>query len=266
MSKNKKKQSKQLTKDVGKVLTELVKPDNPIVEKRIISNNDPDVIVNEDSQGNLVLTPEDKARLEKAKKLQSKAIQAKIDAKEALAKAQEALQALQGSEAIKAIKQDIEARLEAQEAIVKGVRDKFDTEKKAFEERVFGLKESLKTEIAKLQDIQAEYQGLTGITKKIKAAGKGKSKASNGNGKFETAPILIDDDGALKILVTHKETKSLFEYSLYPANGNIAREDWLKLRHGLTAQFEKETKEDNLTLRAYLSNLKTKIEAIKAIA
>jgi len=117
-SKQDKKHEAKLTKDVGKVLTELVKPDSPIIEKRIIRSNDPDVIVNENPQGNLVLTPEHKVKLEEAKALQAKAKQASIDAREAKAKAIEAIQALSGSEAIKAIKQDIEARLTAQEDIV----------------------------------------------------------------------------------------------------------------------------------------------------
>jgi len=244
-SKQDKKHEAKLTKDAGKILTKLAKPNNPIVEKRIIRSNEPDIIVNVDSQDNLVLTPEDMAKLEEAKDLQAKAKQAKIDAKEALAKAQEAIQALSGSEAIKAIKQDIEARLKAQEDIVIELTTKRDSE------------------IDKLRSIQSELQALTGIDKKVKAS-KGKSKAGNGNGKFETK--IVSDTDSLNIMVTHKDTKSLFEYSLYPKNGSIKREDWIKLRHSLTAQFERETKEDNLTIRAYLSNLKSKIEGIKAIA
>ena len=288
MSKHSKHSNKkQLTKDVDQVLDKLVKPDKPvtdkpvtdkpvtdkpvtdkpvtdkpvtdkpvtdkpIIEKRIIkSNGEPDITVNEDSNGNLVLTPDDKVSLDNVKTLQATAIQAKIDAKEAINKAKEAIQALNGSEAIKAIKQDIETRLKTQEAITSKALTVYQEAKE------------------KLNDIQSEYQALTGITKKSKAS-IGKTKISNGNGngngKFETKPITIDSDGALKILVTHKETQNLFEYSLYPANGTIAKSDWLKLRHSLTAQFERETNEDNLTIRAYLSNLKTKIEAIKAIA
>lgn len=257
MSKHSKQSKKQsykakpdnikLTKDVGEVLTKLAKPDNPIVEKRIIKSNEETKTVNEDPQGNLVLTPEDKDRIEKVKALQAKAKQAKIDAREALAKAQEAIEALSGSEAIKAIKQDIETRLVSQEDIVTKALTIYQTEKD------------------KLQSIQSEYQALTGIDKKVKASkSKSKSKSGNGNGKFETK--INQDDNTILILVTHKASQNLFEYSLYPSNGKIAKDDWLKLRHGLTAQFEKETKEDNLTIRAYLSNLKSKIEAIKAIA
>ena len=279
MSKHSKHSNKkQLTKDVDQVLDKLVKPNkpvtdkpvtdkpvtdkpvtdkpvtdkpvNPIVEKRIIkSDGEPNITVNEDSQGNLVLTPEDKADLENVKALQATAIQAKINAKEAIDKAKEAIQALNGSEAIKTIKLDIETRLKTQEAITSKALTVYQEAKE------------------KLNDIQSEYQALTGITKKSKAStGKTKTSNGNGNGKFETKPITIDSDGALKILVTHKETQSLFEYSLYSANGTVSKDDWLKLRHSLTAQFERETSEDNLTIRAYLSNLKTKIEKIKAIA
>jgi len=222
-----------------------VKPGSQITVVRKITSNGKDQIVNEDDKGNLVLTPEDKKRLEKVKALQDKAKQASIDAKEAKAKAIEAIQALDGSDAIKAIKQDIEARLKAQEDLTAKALTAYQEAKD------------------KLQSIQLEYKSLTGIDKASKAS-KGKSKAGNGNGKFDT--VVKKKDDCVNVLVTHKGTKSLFEYSLYPSNGKISKEDWLKLRHSLVSQFERETKEDNLTLRAYLSNLKSKIEAVKAIA
>lgn len=223
------------------------KPDSQITVVKKITSNEETKIVNEDKNGNLILTPEDKQRLEKVKGLQAKAKQAGIDAKDAKAKAIEAIQALDGSDAIKAIKQDIEARLKAQEDVTS---------------KALTLYQEAKD---KLQSIQSEYKALTGIDKASKASkGKGKSKASNGNGKFET--VVKKKDDCVNVLVTHKGTKSLFEYSLYAKNGKISKEDWLKLRHSLVSQFERETKEDNLTLRAYLSNLKSKIEAIKAIA
>jgi len=221
-----------------------VKPDSAITVVRKITSNGK-TIVNENENGNLVLTKDDKARLEKVKALQAKAIQAKIDAKDAKAKAIEAIQALDGSDAIKAIKHDIEARLKAQEDVTEKALTAYQEAKD------------------KLQSIQSEYQALTGIDKKVKAS-KGKGKAGNGNGKFET--VVKKKDDCVNVLVTHKKTKSLFEYSLYTHNGKVSKEDWLKLRHSLVSQFEKETKEDNLTLRAYLSNLKSKIEEVKAIA
>lgn len=221
-----------------------VKLENPIVEKKIIKTNEDTKTVNVDKDDNLVLTPEDKVKLDKAKALQAKAKQAMINAKQAKLDAIEAIQALDGSDAIKAIKQDIEGRLAKQEKIVTELTKKRDIE------------------LDKLQSIQAELQSLTGIDKKVKAS-KAKSKTGNSNGKFET--VVKKDSDCIAVIVTHKDTKSTFEYSLYPSNGKISKEDWLKLRHSLVSQFEKDTKEDNLTLRAYLSNLKSKIEAIKAI-
>jgi len=220
------------------------KPDNPITEVRIIQSSKETKIVNEDADGKLVLTEEDNKKLKSLKALQAKAVQSKIKAKEDIRLAQEALQAISGSDAIKAIKQDIEARLKSQE----------DTTAKALT--------AYQEAKDKLQSIQSEYKALTGIDKAVKKVSK--SKAGNGNGKFET--VVKKKDDCVNVLVTHKKTKSLFEYSLYPSNGKISKEDWLKLRHSLVSQFEKETKEDNLTLRAYLSNLKSKVEAIKAIA
>jgi len=245
-SKQDKKHEAKLTKDVGKVLTKLVKPDNPIVKKRIIKNDgSPITTVNEDEKGKLVLTPEDMVKRDNILSLQAKALQAKIDKKAIDDKLKEATQAIAGSPALSALRQDIEARLKAQEDVT---------------EKALTVYQEAKD---KLQAIQSEYQALTGIDKKVKAS-KGKSKTGNGNGKFETT--LKQKDDCISVLVTHKKSKSLFEYSLYPKNGSISKEDWLKLRHSLTAQFERETKEENLTIRAYLSNLKTKIESIKAIA
>lgn len=230
-------------------VTESKQETEAITEKRIIkSDGTPIVTVNEDDDGNLVLTPEDMAQKDSILSLQAKALQAKIDKKAIDDQLKEAVHAITGSPALSKLKQDIEARLKAQEDITSNALTVYQAEKD------------------KLNDIQSEYQALTGITKKTKAS-NGKSKTSgNGNGKFDTAPIKIDNDGSLKVLVTHKDTKSLFEYSLYPDNGHINHDDWLKLRHSLTAQFEKDTQESNLTIRAYLSNLMTKIQEIKAIA
>lgn len=241
------KRSKQGKKQVKKQKQSQAKPDSKITEVKIIKSNEEDKIVNEDDKGNLVLTVEDKVKLDKAKALQAKAKQAMIDAKQAKLDAIEAIQALDGSDAIKAIKQDIEKRLAKQEKIVTELTEKRDIE------------------LSKLQSIQAELQSLTGINKKVKAS-KAKSGNGNGNGKFETKSIKLDSDGSLLILVTHKATNSLFQYSLYPDNGKINHTDWIKLRHSLTAHFEKDTQEDNLTIRAYLSNLKSKIDAVKTIA
>jgi len=248
MSKNKNRHSKQkqgVKPDTKPDNPITVKPDDTITEKHIIKPNAETKIVNVDKDDNLVLTKEDKKRLEVVKALQAKAKQANIDAKDAKAKAIEAIQSLEGSEAIKAIKQDIEARLKTQETATSKALEEYQKAKEA------------------LQAIQSEYQSLTGIDKAVKKASKSKTGNGNGNGKFET--VVKQEADSISVLVTHKATKSLFEYSLYPSNGSIKRQDWLKLRHSLTAQFERETKEENLTIRAYLSNLKSKIEEVKAI-
>ena len=241
MGKNRRnKQSKKKQKDVKPD----VKPNSKITVVKIIKSGEEDKIVNKDSQGNLVLTKEDNQKLKALKALQAKAKQSKIKAKEDIRLAQEALQAISGSDAIKAIKQDIEARLKAQEDVTSKALTAYQEAKEA------------------LQAIQSEYQALTGVDKAIKKASK--SKVSNGNGKFETK--IGKETDCLNVIVKYKETNNVFEYSLYTHNGKITKEDWLKLRHSLVSQFERETKENNLTLRAYLSNLKSKIEAVKAIA
>jgi len=239
MSKHSNRRSKQVKKQVKKQ-----KPGTKITEVRVIKSNSEDKIVNEDSNGKLVLTKEDNKKLDSLKALQAKAKQSKIKAKEDIDKAQEALQAISGSEAIKAIKQDIEARLKSQEDVTAKALTAYQEAKD------------------KLQSIQSEYKALTGIDKAVKKASK--SKTGNSNGKFET--VVKQKDDCVNVIVKHKDTNNVFEYSLYPSNGKISKDDWLKLRHSLVSQFERETKEDNLTLRAYLSNLKSKIEAVKAIS
>ncbi|GAI43443.1 unnamed protein product, partial [marine sediment metagenome] len=70
---------------------------------------------------------------------------------------------------------------------------------------------------------------------------------------------------------------SLFETTLHPTNGAVKESDWIALRHRFVAHFEApeakakadqalDYKAYNLILRAYLSNLKGKIEAVKSIA
>jgi len=211
-----------------------------------------------DSEGQTVLTREDEAKITKAKAAQVKAREARHLALEAQREAKEALEELNngGSGAIKAMRQELEARIKAQETKVETLRD------------------SLKTELDSLNSLYEEYKSLTGLDKAAKGNGKGKSKAANGNGRF-TAAVKANGD-QVKILVTHKESKSLFETSLYPANGKIKADDWLALRHRFVAFFEDEkhkakadkaisAKDYNLVLRAYLSNLKSKVETIKPI-
>ncbi|GAH84693.1 unnamed protein product, partial [marine sediment metagenome] len=68
------------------------KPGSQITVVKKITSNGEDKIVNENENGNLVLTPEDNAQYKIVKAKQAKAIQAKIDYKQSLIDAQEALQ------------------------------------------------------------------------------------------------------------------------------------------------------------------------------
>lgn len=233
----------------GKVaqITELKSGEDPIVKKV-------------DDKGNPVLTKEDKARIAKAKQAQVKAREARRQALEAQRQAKEALEELNngGSGAIKAMRQELEAKIKAQEELVEAKRD------------------NLKAELDSLNNLYTEYKSLTGLDKTAKAHNsKGKTGAKReANGRF-TATVKAEGK-AIKVLVTHRESKALFETSLYPANGKIKADDWLSLRHRFVAFFEEKShkgktdkaisaKEYNLVLRAYLSNLKGKVEVVKPI-
>ena len=212
-----------------------------------------------DPKGDPVLTQIDKDKIAKAKKAQVKAREARRLALEAQREAKEALEELNsgGSGAIKALRQELEAKIKAQEAKV---------EAKRVEHQV---------ELDCLNDLYSEFKSLTGLDKTAKAKSQGKSKSNaNGNGRFNTTVKL--NGTAIKVLTTHKESKALFESSLYPVNGTVKKDDWFALRHRFIAFFEESkhkaiadkslpATEYNLILRAYLSNLKGKIEAVKPI-
>lgn len=216
-----------------------------------------------DAKGQPVLTKTDKAKIDKAKASQTKAREARRLALEAQREAKEALEDLSngGSGAIKALKQELEAKVKAQEAKVEAKL----TEHKA--------------ELATLNELYAEYKSLTGLDKasqgKSKAKGQSKGQAPNDNGRFRAT--VKGQDGVIRVLVTNIETASLFETSLAPVNGTVKLDDWHALRHRFIAHFESpDTKRKvdralpardyNLVLRAYLSNLKGKVEAVKPIA
>jgi len=213
-----------------------------------------------DSKGQEVLTKEDQTKIDKTKASQIKARELTRLAREATRQAKLDLEELSsgGSGAVKALLQELQAKIKDQETKTEALRD------------------DLKTELASLNDLYAEYKSLTGLDKSSGDSGKVKAKSgkANGNGRF-TATIKANGSG-LKILVTHTETKSLFETSLYPKNGTIKVDDWLALRHRFVAHFEAKDKrrkvdrsvsgkDYDLVLRAYLSNLKGKVEAIKPI-
>jgi len=245
-----------------KAIDDQLKPQGKVTVITEVKPEEDPIVKAIDDKGNPVLTKEDQAKITKAKAAQVKAREARRQALEAQREAKDALEELNngGSGAIKAMRQELEARIKVQEAKAEAMRD------------------SLKTELDSLNSLYEEYKSLTGLDKAAKGNGKGngkgKSKAANGNGRF-TAAVKANGD-QVKILVTHKESKALFETSLYPANGKIKADDWLALRHRFVAFFEDEkhkakadkaisAKDYNLVLRAYLSNLKSKVEAIKPI-
>jgi len=218
-----------------------------------------------DKKGNLVLTVEDNAKIDKVKQAQELARQEKVKEKaqkiktlEAQRKAKEAVEELDngGSGAIKAYKKSLEAKISEKEKIVEE------------------LVEVHKTELEELNTLYAELRQFTGIDNAVKSKGKGKKSNGSANGRF-TATVKQNGD-SINVLVKHVESKALFETSLYPKNGHVKEGDWIALRHRFTAFFEEDKRKNkadqnipfkayNLTLRAFLSNLKGKIEDVKPI-
>lgn len=212
-----------------------------------------------DSQGKAVPTKDDQARIDKVKASRVKAQELTRQAREAQRQAKLDLDELNGSgsSALRTLLQDITTRIKDQEAKTEALRD------------------DLKAELVTLNDLYAEFKTLTGLDKGGKGGGgKAKTSKPNGNGRF-TATVKAKGD-QLKVLVTHIKSKALFESSLYPANGTVRADDWLALRHRFVAFFEAPdhkapadkalpARDYNLILRAYLSNLKGKIEAVKPI-
>jgi len=215
-----------------------------------------------DGQGKAVPTKDDQARIDKVKDSQVKARELRRQALEAQREAKRDLEELNGSgsEALKTLLQDLTSKIKDQEA------------------KTGALQDNLKAELVTLNDLYAEFKTLTGLDKGGKGGkgggGKARTGKANGNGRFNTTVKANGDQ--LKVLVTHIETKALFETSLYPANGTIRADDWLALRHRFVAFFEAlhhkaqadralPARDYNLILRAYLSNLKGKIETVKPI-
>lgn len=223
-----------------------------------------------DSKGQPALTKDDKAKLTKVKQAQAKATEARRLALEAQRQAKEALDELtvNGSGLVKTMVKELEAKVSEAQAKVTAIDAEIDA-----------LKTKRAEALVPLNDLLTEYKGLTGLDKATKAkggkgtSGKAKSKA-NGNGRF-TATVKAQGDH-IKVLVTHIESKNLFETSLATTNGTVKADDWLALRHRFIAHYETTkakakadqalpAKDYNLILRAYLSNLKGKIEAVKSI-
>lgn len=220
-----------------------------------------------DGKGKPALTKEDEAKLTKAQKSQAKARQARLQLLELQREAKRDMEelTLNGSGAIKAMVTGMEAKIKAAQAKVTAIDAEMDA-----------LKVKRQEALEPLNALLAEYKGLTGLDKASKgnSKGKGKGKANaNGNGRFNA--VVKGQGDHIKVLVTHLESKSLFETSL-TANGKVKESDWIALRHRFVAFFERpehkrkvdkglDYKAYDLVLRAYLSNLKGKIEQVKPI-
>jgi len=176
----------------------------------------------DNNTGKLIPTKEDKAKIEAVKKAQSLYRQKKLEAQEAMRKAKEAFEALDGSEALKALKQELEAKLEAKQTEVTKAREVF------------------KALVYEYNSLSVEYQELTGISKKaIKANGKDTSPRITGNGNW-LPTVKSDGKDSVKVIVKHAPTNDLFEHTLFAngENGMISYENWLDLRHAFTKHFQ----------------------------
>lgn len=210
----------------------------------------------DNNTGKLVPTKADKVKIEAVKKAQRVYRDLKIKAQEALRKVKQEYEALDGSEAIKALKQELEAKLEAKQTEVTKAREAF------------------KALVDEYNSLSVEYQELTGISKKaIKPNGKtstGQRVTANGNW-IPTIKALNKD--SVKVIVKHKPTNDLFEHTLFAngKNGMISYANWLDLRHAFTKHYQ--TLYDSLdtgqkaNFRAFLyPRLHSLVSQVKAIA
>ena len=203
--------------------------------------------------GKAIVTDTDKAKIEAVKEAQRLYRQKRLEAQEAMRKAKEAFEALDGSEALKAIKKELEDKIEAKQAEVTKARETF------------------KALVDEYNSLSVEYQELTGISKKaIKANSTGPRITANGS--WIPTVKAIDKD-SVKIIVKHKPTNDIFESSLSAngENGMISHDNWLELRHSFTKHYQ--TVYDSLdtnakaNFRAFLyPRLHNLISQVKAIA
>lgn len=231
------------------------KPDTTLITTRQTGEQDKVKLV-DNKTGKLVPTKEDKAKIDAVKKAQRQYHKAKLEAQEALRKVKEQFEALSGSETLKTLKAELEAKLEAKQTEVTEAREAF------------------KALVDEYNSLSVEYQELTGISKKaIKANGKtstGTRVTANGNW-LPTIKAINKD--SVKVIVKHAPTNDLFEHTLF-ANGKsgmISYEHWLDLRHAFTKHYQ--TLYDSLdtgskaNFRAFLyPRLHGLVSQVKAIA
>lgn len=230
------------------------KPDTTLVTT--ITKSDLDTVKLVDNKtGKAIVTDTDKAKIEAVKEAQRQYRKAKLEAQEALRKVKAEFEALNGSEAIKALKSELEAKIEAKQ------------------EQVTGLRLEYKDRVSEYNSLLSEYQELTGISKKaLKVNGKSTGQSVSGNGNWIPTVKAIDKD-TVKITIKHAPTNDLFEFTLFGNgdNGLISYDNWIDLRHAFTkhyqALYDSLDTASKANFRAFLyPRLYTLISQTKAIA
>lgn len=257
------------------------------VNGEVITTRKGGAIVSQDivskETGEPILTGDDKSRLKalktaqdlesKARKLKAQAIQ---DAKDAQAKAKEALEALDngGSQALTILRQDAQGKVNKAQAVVNGLKDTLQSNQEAFDKS----QESIKTELeTSLEELQTCYEQARQVGLMIEG-GKGKRK-SKASGKAQTAGRFTSPREALcyskskaevEASITHKATGKVFAFALPVIAGKIAHTSWLRLRHEFIAWTDELAPLDSEPLngydsynhlaRAYLSGLKARVQ------
>lgn len=232
----------------------------------IQKNEEPQVKLVDNQTGKLVPTKEDKAKVNAAKEAQRLYRAKRLEAQEALRKAKQAFEALNGSEAIKSLKTELEDKIKDAEA------------------KVIKAREEFKAKVESYNSLLVEYKELTGITKKaVKANAKGKRTGNRITGNGDWTPAVKEDkDKTIKVIVKHNPTKKVFEYSLLAEDGNgmIPYSSWINLRKAFYQKdgtdgpksvfydlYQSLGKEDKDNFRAFLyPRLYTLISNVKAIA
>jgi len=187
------------------------KPDTTLVTTISKSEEDIERLVDNDT-GKLVPTEEDKLKIEAVKEAQRIYRAKRLEAQEAMRTAKLAFEALDGSTALKAIKEELEGKIEAKQVEVTKAREAFNTL------------------VSEYNSLTEEYKALTGITKKaLKANGKGTANISANGNWLPTVTAL--DNKSVKVVVKYKPTNTIFEDTLYAGNsGLISHKNWLELR------------------------------------
>ena len=198
------------------------KPDGTTKIRTIKQGDEDTVKIVDNNTGKAIVTDKDKAKIEAVKKAQRIHRELKLKTQEALRKVKQEFEALDGSEAIKTLKAELEAKIEAKQS------------------EVTALREEYKERVSEYNSLLSEYQELTGISKKaVKVNGKtGTGAKVTGNHSW-LPTVKAHGKDSVKVIVKHAPTNDLFEHTLY-ANGKsgmIGYDKWIDLRHAFTKHF-----------------------------